>query len=465
MQPSSQNNPISLETARRFVDNLNNFVPKAKTQSPKDKFEKAEFLTDSEASKFWKDLKPTSFPAKLKSTPPSVFTLAAKIGPLRKDVQDIVLATMFSNLYDVSHVSQVEWKPYHHFRVRKTQPQASAASKKDNSATQKVNPPTKDSVKADVKPTNPKGKNAQVAVLVRAKIIPKHDNILFEDMFPKTDLPRISLINGLPKCNKSTFNSLLFSKIRSAKSELKLKPTDRLPKDVVVHISRLIHDALRNSLNQRKEAAKDRKSKKDQKQARKTKKSKSPKVPTPERTALEFVSPQKEQQPSTTPVVAPQEEQRLAKPIDPQSIEHITIAELEFARSFRKDVFSRKFTLSRFPVSDVQKAPAIYDNQTLQRLGPAVINRLFETVNHDDFRQTRLRFNSNFPDAETSFLPGLRSNLIDTIRRIEPCEDRFIKTNVTDPSPRFTEFVPSPYTLIYSIWKGSFFEALCDFKA
>jgi len=63
-------------------------------------------------------------------------------------------------------------------------------------------------------------------------------------MFPSTNLPHVNLVNGLPKINRSLFNSLLVSKIRSCRTALNLPASARLHESIVKHICRLMDLAI-----------------------------------------------------------------------------------------------------------------------------------------------------------------------------------------------------------------------------
>jgi hypothetical protein len=200
------------------------------------------FCSSNEAAAFWKNLNPTSFPSKLRNQGPSVETIVRKVGPLKSDVSDIVLTVMFSDVLTTSHPSMFGPNAHPVLRKRSNQPSVKAADSKDNEAKPKTN---------ISKPI--KGAKATIAALVSNKIIPKSTNPSFKEMFPATDLPHIHLLNGLPKVNKAIFNSLLISKLRAAKTNLKLTSSDRLDSDVVKHISRLIDKSLVSALNTKKE--------------------------------------------------------------------------------------------------------------------------------------------------------------------------------------------------------------------
>lgn len=201
------------------------------------------FLSKDEAAAFWRRTSPLPFPSRLRQSPPSLQNSLDRLGPLKKDVSDLVLLHLFSDCHSTTHVSMFGVQPHPVFRVRTKQPVVSATTSKDNvSGSRSTNNKTE----------QPFGTKAQLAFLIRNKVLPKSDNPSFKDMFPSTDLPHISFVNGLPKCNKSTFNQLLISKLRASKTSLGLKSTDRLSRDIVVHVSRLIDKALVSAFKDKK---------------------------------------------------------------------------------------------------------------------------------------------------------------------------------------------------------------------
>jgi hypothetical protein len=217
------------------------FFVKAKKQMTSEKDEPG-FLSQKEAEAFWKKTNPQPFPKKLRSSPRSAETIIASLGPLKKDVSDLVLTTLFSDVFQTAHASMYGSEAHHVFRMRTTQPSGNAPDSKENPAAPKTNK----------KIEQPTGTKSQLAFLIRKGILPKSDNPVFTEMFPGTDLPHLHFVNGLPRANKTTFNALLVSRLRACKTALALKATDRLSKDLVVHVSRLIDKSMIKCYNDKK---------------------------------------------------------------------------------------------------------------------------------------------------------------------------------------------------------------------
>jgi len=200
------------------------------------------FLSIEEAKAFWKELSPSPFPSKLRSSGKSLQNILDSAGPLKKDVTDMVLTTIFSDVFSSTHQSMFGPNAHNVFRTRSTQPAPNADASKDNAPAPKTITP----------PKQPQGTKAILAFLVGKGVLPKSDHPVFTEMFPSTDLPHLTFVNGLPKCNRSVFNSLLVSRRRACKTALKYKSTDRLSHDIVRHVSRLIDSAMVNAFNDKK---------------------------------------------------------------------------------------------------------------------------------------------------------------------------------------------------------------------
>jgi hypothetical protein len=303
----------------------------------KDKTEPSPFLSKDEAAKFWAHLNPTPFPKALRSEGKSCSNTLDTIGPLKKDIKDIVLLHLFSSAHSTSHVTMFGPEAHPVFRTRTIQPSVNATDSKDNDASVKPPRPSPPSPKKQ-----PKGTRAQLALLVESKVIPKSDHPSFQEMFPSTDLPHVNMINGLPKCKKSTFNALLISKLRAAKSCLKLKSTDRLPKAIVLHISRLIDLSIVNRLNDLKTKikAKTQPAPKQKKKQQKKKQKKTTRV-------VEFISATSTGPETSVPPPQPTlpqptrntvAEQTPITPIDPHSIAHLSLNDVKLIQSIYSDV-------------------------------------------------------------------------------------------------------------------------------
>jgi len=265
------------------------FHVKKVTMNPDAQTSPSGFCSPAEAAAFWKNINSTPFPSKLRQQGSSLDTLVNKVGPLKSDVSDIVLTVMFSDVFTTTHQTMFGPNAHPVLRKRSTQPIVNATFSKDNEAKPKTN---------TSKPIH--GTKATIAALVSNKVLPKSTNPVFKEMFPATDLPHVNLVNGLPKVNKAIFNSLLISKLRAAKSCLKLKSTERLEADVVKHVSRLIDKSIISALN-------DKKNKKDMKPATAkatTSKPASKPAKKQKRRTVEFVTASAPD--TTTPEVKPQ---------------------------------------------------------------------------------------------------------------------------------------------------------------
>jgi hypothetical protein len=332
-----------------------------------------------------------------------ISNLVNRTGPLKKDLADLVLMHLFSNVHLTCHQTMIGKKPQadfatalffdkahalpaHAYRTRKIQPSVNATDSKDNS-------PNVSNTKPSPK-TIPKGK-AAIAALVAAKVLPATatlDHTSFKTAFPGTTFPHISMLNGLPKCNKATFNSLLVSKLRAAKTELKLKSTDRLDKTIVIHVSRLIDRMFSLELKHRTTQAKE-KSKKNPTPSLSLKTPSSPKKKTPKqkKTASSTIAPvaprvisfqsgskiQEIEEPKVQPAQEQEPPTQLPQP-HAESIAHLTLKDLEAIVAFMSDD-RREYASSSNPNEfSIKKF-----NRHIVPLGPAVSFRLLR-LDHED---------------------------------------------------------------------------------
>jgi hypothetical protein len=328
--------------------------------APSKPTDSSRFISDDKAKAFWKSLNPSEFPKQKRIPFPQVGYLINEVnalGQLKSDLKDLVLTHLFSSNHLTSHQLMTGPEKHSFIRTRvlhQKQPSETASSDSDNQKSKKL--PTSTSPAS--KPA-PKGK-AAIAALIEAKILIKASNLdhtSFKTAFPGTTFPHLSMLNGLPKCNKATFNSLLTSKLRAAKKVLGLKPTDRLEADIVVFVSRQIDKMFILELNDRKAQRELKEKKKTQiskpqstHSSAETPVAKKPKTKKQKKTvsrAIEFVSESKPTIEDLQKQIASlqlQLEEAKAQPaaISPptrsaNSVEYITESELKVCLSFLKD--------------------------------------------------------------------------------------------------------------------------------
>lgn len=217
------------------------------------------------ASEFTELFNPTPFPSKLRVPFPQVGYLNNVVNStsqLKSDVKLLVINHLFCDVNLTSHQSMVTQPRTFQdfFRIRQKQPSVSATAKSDNpDESKKTTNPTKVSTKQ-------LGPKEQIASLILAKVLPKQANVTessFDQVFPNTTLGYVHLVNGTAKLSRSLFNALLLSKLRAAKTYLKLDHREKLHKDVVLHISRLISKMALLKLNSLKSNAREQKLKKE----------------------------------------------------------------------------------------------------------------------------------------------------------------------------------------------------------
>lgn len=272
-----------------------------------------------------------SFPREKRTPFPQVgylFNEVNSLSQLKQDVKDLVLLANFSDVATTSHATLFGRNRHSFLRTRssyKKQPDEDVSSSKDNSDSKKAT--TNNKTKPATPPAVIKGK-AAIAALIDAKILIKASNLehtSFETAFPGTTFPHLSMINGLPKCNRSTFNSLLISKLRAAKKVLGLKPTDRLSNEIVTFISRQIDKIFSLTLSKRKQQSEEKKK-------------------------------------NTQKPLAPKEKAKKEKKTPQRTIEFVTPSDKQVIDELKKEIQSLKLQLSRLTVPPAPITPTPYEH-------------------------------------------------------------------------------------------------------
>jgi hypothetical protein len=359
-----------------------------------------QYLSDAQAKLFWKSVNPTPFPKEKRTPFPQVGYLINSVnslGQLKQDLKDLVLLQLYSGTCLTSHPSMIGRQRHEFFRTRTSyskQPEKTASPSKDNQA--KKDTPTN---RPPASKPAPKGK-AAIAAIIEAKVIPDASNLdhtSFSTTFPGTTFPHLSLLNGLPKCNKATFNSLLTSKLRAAKKVLGLKATDRLEKELVLFVSRRIDKMFTLVLEYRKQQALDKKknprtpssagthskaespvapkkTKKQKKTASRTIEFVSPAPPTIESLQETIASLQRQIEALKVQPAPVQEPTTSSSTQDAQSIQHISLKEVETVQKLLSD--SRNLKLTDKLIRHVQP------------MGPKVLSRCL-VLKHDSLQYNK----------------------------------------------------------------------------
>jgi hypothetical protein len=177
--------------------------------------------------------------------------LLKRVNHLKSDVQDFVLLHLFSKA-NHQQPSTLFSHVVHDFTRSHRTPNGSSK------------PSTLTKVTDNVKQHTHKhgtrlSPDQMEALFLRTKIISSSKTTRkFSEQFPSTTVPTISLILGTPKIDRSCFNTVLISMIRSAKSVLKEHNTHvptTLPKKVILRFSRYIDLTLKLELEARREKA------------------------------------------------------------------------------------------------------------------------------------------------------------------------------------------------------------------
>jgi hypothetical protein len=164
-----------------------------------------------------------------------------RVSHLNEDVQDYVLLTMFSQQTLQSPVSHFSLDRRLFLQIRKL---SKSTSNKNSGSTPK--PVTKQPKMTDNQITN--------LALRSALLFGKKTTPTFSQLFPETTWPQITFVQGHPRINRDTFNSLLLSKVRAIKSKVVSSgaPAPKsLSKNLILRISRMIDLSLSIEYTQR----------------------------------------------------------------------------------------------------------------------------------------------------------------------------------------------------------------------
>jgi hypothetical protein len=162
----------------------------------------------------------------------------------KTDVQNDLLIAMFSDVKHQSSVNYFSPAPHSLFKTWKD-----PASFKDARNRTKVQPPTRHTPLND---GQIKSILLSEGVLFSAKSTPT-----FSTLFPTTSFPHVTLVLGTPKIDRSIYNALLTSKIRSAKSRIAEQHhpvPKKFSKPMILEFSRLIDRSLLAELSKLKAA-------------------------------------------------------------------------------------------------------------------------------------------------------------------------------------------------------------------
>jgi hypothetical protein len=163
----------------------------------------------------------------------------SRVSHLRSDTQDYVLACLFSSVTLQTPAKNLSPTVHPFIQIRKTV--KSTSKKSSGSGLNK--PPT---TLSETQITN---------LALRTKLLHgKKTTPKFSELFPQTTWPQVTLVQGHPRIDRSIFNSLLLSKIRSLKAEIGKEHTvpKSLSKNLILRFSRMIDLSLSIELTQRK---------------------------------------------------------------------------------------------------------------------------------------------------------------------------------------------------------------------
>jgi hypothetical protein len=196
------------------------------------------FISSKDAEQFWKDLRPTKFPAKLRANDntllPELRRLAqvASVLPTSTSFyQEAFHNTIRSKSRKVVSFFHCTWNLSNHYH-------RSPSSGKSPEAH---------------KPLTNTGNS--ILDFIRSHEILK--TAPFEKVFPGTSFPYVTLVHGQPRIDKTIFNSLLVSLIRKVKSlsEIKSLKLKTLPKPVTLALTRFVNATILDHLTKKKNAA------------------------------------------------------------------------------------------------------------------------------------------------------------------------------------------------------------------
>jgi hypothetical protein len=161
----------------------------------------------------------------------------ARISHCADDVQNHLLMVMFSNVTLQSPVTNFSTKERHAFLSRKSAPRS--------------NKPTPAPSKSNLNKQLTDGQ-IQSFLLRESLLYSKKATLKFSSLYPSTSVPKITLVQGTPKIDRSLFNTLLISSLRASKSKLSesgLPVPKKFSKHLVLLFSRQICLALRLQLD------------------------------------------------------------------------------------------------------------------------------------------------------------------------------------------------------------------------
>lgn len=161
----------------------------------------------------------------------------ARISHCADDLQNHLLMVMFSNITLQSPVTNFSTKERHAFLSRKSAPR----SNKQTPA------PSKSMINKQLTDGQIQSFLLRESLLYSKKATPK-----FSSLYPSTSVPKITLVLGTPKIDRSLYNTLLISSLRASKSKLSesgLPVPKKFSKHLVLLFSRQICLALRLQLD------------------------------------------------------------------------------------------------------------------------------------------------------------------------------------------------------------------------
>lgn len=163
----------------------------------------------------------------------------ARISHLREDTQEQVLLCLMSSVTYQSPIKYYSTKDVHPFlNIRKRSAPINTKAP--------ARPPA-------LKQHSPLKEGQLQSLALKEKLLFSKDNTpKFSTLFPSTDLPHVTLLNGLPKIDKATFNALLLSRIRAIKSAVRnaghICPK-QLPRFIIRAVSHMIDRSLKSEVS------------------------------------------------------------------------------------------------------------------------------------------------------------------------------------------------------------------------
>jgi hypothetical protein len=199
------------------------------------------FVTEQQATNFWKDLNPTSFPTKLRSNDNLLFNELKKCAHLASVLPPC------TQLYP--ETLNMRFPPSSKRRYMSAQ-----LAYTDEPHVYKQTP------SAPVTELKPTGNS--ILEFVRS-----HDLFrpgTFESKFPGTSFPHVTLIHSLPRIDKTIFSALFQSVVRKTKAipEIKSLKLKKLPAPVTLALTRMINASIKFTYDQKTKSASAHKAKK-----------------------------------------------------------------------------------------------------------------------------------------------------------------------------------------------------------